>query len=294
MAFLTCGNALIHYTDAGYGEPIITLHGLSESGLYWTLPGITDQLVSAGYRVINMDMRGHGYSSVSGTDKGYNIETLVEDINLLAEHLGFQQFHLLTHATGGMVGFRYAMQYSYRLLSVMATNTGSATVPNDEICDVAATTVDFPKIDMTQLPMGQELISTFRGQSWSAIHAATRVIAKEHMYFNRMHTAVNPESAFAMYEACSGLAEPDEIADFIAEFYTDTNPHIAGLRNIQCPCLMLEGEFDVQFLKPAELVAREVPNCRHTVLDGMGHMLAFENPERLATELKRFLKRLAA
>ncbi len=294
MAFLQCGNALIHYTDAGYGEPVITLHGLSESGLYWTLPGITDQLVSAGYRVINMDMRGHGYSTVSEVDKGYNIDTLVEDVNQLADHLGFQQFHLLTHATGGMVGFRYAMQYSDRLLSVMATNTGSATVPNDEICEVASTLVDFPEIDMTQLPMGQELINTFRGQTWSAIHNSTRVIAKEHMYFNRMHAAVNPESAFAMYEACSCLADPEEIAEFIAEFYTDTDPHISGLRKIQCPCLMLEGEFDVQFLKPAELIAREVPNCTHSVLEGMGHMLAFENPERLASELTGFLKNIAA
>jgi peroxiredoxin len=73
MAYLEKDNLKLHYTDHGTGEPIITLHGLSESGLYWTLPGITDGLVAAGYRVINMDMRAHGRTTVSGDDKGGGI-----------------------------------------------------------------------------------------------------------------------------------------------------------------------------------------------------------------------------
>ena len=47
MPYLKKDNLSLHYTDHGEGEAIITLHGLSESGLYWTLPGITDQLVAA-------------------------------------------------------------------------------------------------------------------------------------------------------------------------------------------------------------------------------------------------------
>ncbi len=53
---------------------------------------------------------------------------------------------------------------------------------------------------------------------------------------------------------------------------------------------MLLGEYDYLFIKPAEQVAREVPNCRHVVLEGMGHMTALENPQRLGDELLSFLK----
>jgi non-heme chloroperoxidase len=60
MSYLKHDNLSLYYTDHGEGEAIITLHGLAESGLYWTLPGITDRLVAAGYRVINVDMRAHG------------------------------------------------------------------------------------------------------------------------------------------------------------------------------------------------------------------------------------------
>jgi len=42
MAYLTRNELCLHYTDHAEGEAVITLHGLSESGLYWTLPGVTD------------------------------------------------------------------------------------------------------------------------------------------------------------------------------------------------------------------------------------------------------------
>jgi len=289
MAYLNKENLNLHYTDHGTGEPIITLHGMSESGLYWTLPGITDGLVAAGYRVINVDMRAHGRTTISGDNKGYDVYTLVGDVNDLADSLGLERFHLLTHATGGMVGFRYAMQQGDRVISIMATNTAASTLPTDEAAEVTDPSIEFPKIDISQTEQGQGLIATFRGNDRETIMAGLRAFARQHPYLNCMHKAVNPESAFAMFDACGASSDPENIADFLGAFYGDMNPQIAGLRSINCPCLMLEGEFDVQFIKPAEQVAREVPNCKHVVLDDMGHMLAFENPQKLLSELLSFL-----
>ena len=292
MPFLDFDEASLYYTDHGEGEAIITLHGLSESGLYWTLPGITDRLVAVGYRVINMDMRGHGRTRVSGANRGFDVDTMADDIGRLADSLGLERFHLLTHATGGIVGFRYIMKCSGRLLSVMATDTGSATLPSDDFAALTDPDVEVPKINISDLDEGRHLVAGFRGQTWDVIHAAVRAGAREHIYFNRMHAAVNPESAFAMYEACGVGGNPDELADFVESFYNDLDPKIAGLRGIECPCLMMLGEYDVQFIKPAELVAREVPNCTHRVLEGRGHMLAFENPQQLGDELLAFLGQL--
>jgi len=289
MPYLETGNASLHYTDDGQGEAIVTLHGLSESGRYWTLPGITDRLVAAGYRVINLDMRGHGLSRSTGDSKGYDVETLADDVDRLADELGLAGFHLLTHATGGMVGFRYAMRRPERLLSLMATDTGSATLPTDEYAGLDDPDFRVPRVAITDLEQGRELIEIFRGGEWEAIFALNRAHADQHIYFNRMRHALNPQSAFAMYEACAERADPDDLADFVASFYDDPDPQIAGLRRISCPCLMLLGEYDVQFIKPAELVAREVPGCIHRVLPGRGHMLALECPEDLADELLAFL-----
>lgn len=291
MTVLQKDGLSLYYTDSGdhQGEAIITLHGLSESGLYWTLPGITDRLVRAGYRVINMDMRGHGLTTVEGDDKGYDVDTVAGDIATLADHLGLEGFHLLTHATGGIVGLRYAMKHSDRLHSIMATNTGSAVIPSDEYAENADPDYVFPEANIANTKFVQNLRDAFRGKRWEQVIAANRQFAHKNVFMNRLHAAQNPESAFAMYQACSAIGNIETIADFAAEFYNDYDPHVTGLRNITCPTLVLLGEYDYLFIKPAELVAKEVPNNKHVVLDGMGHMTAIEDPHRLGDELLTFL-----
>ena len=123
--------ARLYYEEVGEGPAILTTHGVTENGLYWILPGVVDRLAQPGYRVISTDMRAHGGTRVTGEPHGYDVETLAADFGAVADHLGLERFHLLTHATGGMAGLRYAMRHSERLLSLMSTDTGSATLPTD-------------------------------------------------------------------------------------------------------------------------------------------------------------------
>src|SRR5262245_13012196 len=83
MAFLQRGAARIYFEDVGRGEPIITIHGLSEDANYWSESGITAKLAER-YRVISIDMRGHGRTTVSSEPKGYDADTMAEDFNALA------------------------------------------------------------------------------------------------------------------------------------------------------------------------------------------------------------------
>ena len=109
-----------------------------------------------------------------------------------------------------------------------------------------------------------------------------------------MHAAECPEAAFAMLDALQGLGSPETLADFMESFYDDPDPRIRALRSISCPCLVLLGEHDVLFVKPSEQLARELPDCRHVVLEGRGHMLALEDPGRTAHELLDFLASVRA
>ena len=74
-----CHDSLkLHYTDSQVNNNpnapvVLALHGLSESHLYWSLTGIVDTLNQAGYRVISLDMRGHGFTEVNGEQKGYSV-----------------------------------------------------------------------------------------------------------------------------------------------------------------------------------------------------------------------------
>ncbi len=57
MAFFEHDDCSLHYEEYGQGEPVLLLHGLGSSGEDWELqvPALARH-----YRVIVMDMRGHG------------------------------------------------------------------------------------------------------------------------------------------------------------------------------------------------------------------------------------------
>jgi len=51
----------------------------------------------------------------------------------------------------------------------------------------------------------------------------------------------------------------------------------------------LLGEHDVMFVKAGELLARTIPNVKHVVMPGLGHMTAIEDPDGTLREVRDFL-----
>ncbi len=289
MPWVTHGNADLYYEDVGSGPAIITTHGVTESHLYWVLSGVADKLIKAGFRVISTDMRGHGYTRTLGPEPGYDVETVAADFGYLADRLGLDRFHILSHATGGMAAIRYAMDHSERLLSLMSTDTGSATFPTDWACDITNPRYVFER---QQVPADQDMGAAIRGQPWTTVNAYFRATAAENPFLNSMHLAEHPHAAWAWFEACQRIGDVDEIASFYGAFFDDANPYLSRLQQIKCPCLALHGEHDVLFVKPMALMAREIPNCERVVLKGRGHMTALEDPRSTGDALSGFLGRI--
>ncbi|MFW9822763.1 MAG: hypothetical protein ACFFE4_07510, partial [Candidatus Thorarchaeota archaeon] len=86
------------------------------------------------------------------------------------------------------------------------------------------------------------------------------------------------------------VQDPQTIMDFRSVFYTDPDPRVDGLRQIKCPTLILVGEFDIVFLNPSEIMAKEIPDNRHVVMPGVGHMTNIENFEGFMREVLDFLE----
>ena len=76
---------------------------------------------------------------------------------------------------------------------------------------------------------------------------------------------------------------------FMQSFYSDPDPMAEGLKDIKCPTLLLVGEFDHVFIKPNELMAKNIPDNRHVVMRGLGHMTALEAPGWTSDLLLDFL-----
>ena len=277
MVWFQNGNARIYYEDVGQGEPVIANHGLGEDCCYWSDTGITRKLAEQ-YRVISMDMRGHGRTVVDGAPYGYDADTMGNDFGALADYLGLDKFHMLTHATGGMAGVRYAMTHSDRLLSLMLTDTGSATRPMMPGME-----------DMTEAEIQRLRREAAKAPIPSYEERVAQVRANPGPFLFKMAEHPECESKWKIFEGFMQRADPQATKDFRLSFYTDPDPRIEGLRNIACPTLVLLGEHDIVFLEPSEIMAREIPNARHVIIENVGHMTALESPGRTASELLTFL-----
>ena len=276
MAWFEHGNVKFYYEDVGQGDPIITTHGLMEDCGYWNETGVTAALAEH-YRVISMDMRGHGRTAVDGEPYGFDVATMGNDFGLVADELGLDRFHILTHATGGMAAVRYAMTTSERLISLMLTDTGSATAP------------EFPGVDPDEMRQGFQLAAEAR-KTTGVEDWMTMVKAEPGPFLFKMAEHPDNESMWDIYEGFIRRSDPVAIRNFMMSFYSDPNPMVEGLRQIKCPTLVLLGEFDIVFLGPGEILAREIPDARHVILDDIGHMTAIEDPERTIAEILNFLE----
>jgi pimeloyl-ACP methyl ester carboxylesterase len=105
------------FTDTGgTGVPIVLLHANTGTSAVWE-----SQIASfarAGYRVIAFDRRGWG-KSVADATTGPQPGSVAGDLDLLADFLKLDRFHLLGLAGGGFAALDYAAWRPERLRSLV-------------------------------------------------------------------------------------------------------------------------------------------------------------------------------
>jgi pimeloyl-ACP methyl ester carboxylesterase len=113
---LNAGGVKLWYCVQGKGQPVVLIHGwLSSAGLNWVLPG-TSGLLARDYRVIAVDVRGHGFSDKPTTEEDYGAE-LVEDVVRLLDHLQIKKAHIIGYSMGGIIAAKFIVKHPDRVLS---------------------------------------------------------------------------------------------------------------------------------------------------------------------------------
>jgi pimeloyl-ACP methyl ester carboxylesterase len=100
----------LHYTSQGTGEPLLMLHGFGLCGAMWT-PAARE--LARRYRVISVDMRGHGKST--NPSGKFSHPQSAEDIRAMMDSLGIEQARAIGFSSGGMTLLRLATKYPDRL-----------------------------------------------------------------------------------------------------------------------------------------------------------------------------------
>src|SRR5580693_2707228 len=105
----------LYYDLAGPEDgPVVCItHSLSSDGGSWAeqLP----PLLQAGFRVLRLDMRGHGGSDP--VDGPYTMNELAADVAAVLAALGMARVHYIGLSIGGMIGQAFALEHGARLIS---------------------------------------------------------------------------------------------------------------------------------------------------------------------------------
>ena len=220
------------------------------------------RLVDAGNRVVLYHQRGHA-GSVAGAD-GYTIEALGDDVRAVLEQLDLREVVLAGHSMGGMSVMSFATRHEavladrVRRVVLVATAASQVGAGRGELVDRVATKV-------------------------LASRRVERAIRHPRVGHVLVRGSVGPKPVLSHLQAVRDtfVATPAEAR---AGFFTAmcAMDLTEGLREVRVPVTVVVGTHDqLTPVRSARRIAECVTDARLEVLDGLGHMLPIEAPDRI-------------
>lgn len=250
MSFAAIDGVTISYrlTGPANGPGLVFANSLGTDARIW------DDMVgplSAHYRVLTYDKRGHGLSDAPPGP--YSLDDHVDDLLGLLDHVGFSRFAMVGVSVGGLIAQLLTLREPQRVAALVLSDT-AAKVGDDTLWN--------------------NRIAAIRRGGIAAISAGI---------LDRWFTPGFKQRDPAAYAGWRNLLERCPVDGYIATCETvrdaDLTENVAG---ITMPVLVVVGAEDGS--TPPDLVratADRMPDARFEVIEGAGHIPSIEQPERL-------------
>lgn len=256
------------YTDQGpdmgpKGLPVVFLHAFPLNKSMWE-PQI--QALADRFRVITLDLRGHGESSAPLWR--YTMKQFADDVKGLLDHLAIRQAVLIGLSMGGYVLFAFYRQYADRVKALVLADTRAGT--------------DTPEGKAGRYAMAQAAYK----EGLSTVEEAMLPRLLSPAALQEKPALVEEVAAFIRSTPLSGI-----VGDLMA--MSDRSDAIPLLPQIRCPTLVIVGDQD-QATPPheAKLMVEKIPGARLEVIPGAGHLANLEQPEAFNKAVSAFLETL--
>lgn len=248
----------IHWRRRGPDSvsPVMLLHSLGADSGMWqpqveTLTGRTS--------VVTVDTRGHGRSSAP--EGPYTIESLCADILTVADHAGFDRFHVVGLSLGGQMALWLAAHHPERLLTMTAANTGA-------------------KIGTEESWTGR--IDAVRSKGMAGIR--TSVVER---WFSDDFAGRHPTWFGAACEVFESTDPAGYIACCEALAAADLRAEVSG---IGVPSLIVGSDGDLSTPpEHARWLAAQIPSARLEIIEGARHLSNLDRREAFDSALVDFL-----
>src|SRR5262245_8585990 len=254
----------------GEGPALVCVHGFG--GAKEDFADHLDALAER-WRVITVDLRGHGDSDAPADPSSYSLDRLARDVEAVADAVEADRFRLLGHSMGGMVARRVVLDHPERVdaLVLMSTAAGPPVGIDPDLVDVGAS---LALDDWEELARMLDELAPLKTPAYQRV-----------------------------------IDERDGFADFIAwkwsrvapPMWAALAPQIARepddldrLRAVTCPTLVIVGDLDAAFYDGSLAIADAVPRSRLAVIGDAGHHPQFEQPDAWLDAVTMFLTNVDA
>ena len=256
------GVSLYYERHGESGEPLVFVHGYTGDITDWRLQIAA---FSSDYRILVMDLPGHGRSEAPADRGAYTVGAMTADIEALVEEAGFQRYHLVGHSMGGAIAQEMALHSPERVASLtLEDTTFKFTLPSNDA--------------LFQLRAQRLQVALTQGMATAA--ALPLPFVPPHMPAERLKEVsarMARLSIDAFVGAAQGLVEWEGTAERAS--------------SIVAPTLVIYGDLDAPVLVAASRRLVElIPNASLEVIPEAEHSPQWERPELYNRALRRHLE----
>lgn len=275
------GRMWYQVVGSGPGTPIILLHGGPGVSSHYLTPlaALADERP-----VILYDQLGSGRSAAETDSTLWTEEAFVAQLDALRAHLGIEQFHLLGHSWGTMLGTQYYFRHPDRVASLILSSP-ALSVP-DWLADGRALIATLPD-SVQQAIARHEAAGTYDSEEYQA---AVMVFYQNFLsraqpwspHVDSAFAAMNP----AIYGYMWGPSEFTATGTLGRFDVTDSLPLIT------VPTLVLTGEYDEATPATVRRHAELIAGADFAVIPGAAHLTPTDATAEHLRLVREFLRRV--
>jgi pimeloyl-ACP methyl ester carboxylesterase len=258
--FLDLPKGRVAYSDSGGpGTVIICVPGIGDTRAEYRF--LAPLLIQAGYRVITVDPRGMGESSVSFDD--YSAAAVGSDVAALIKAENFDSVYVVGNSAAGASAVWVAAELPDRVRGIALIDPFVRDMPTSFWARTALSAA-------MHRPWGPAF--------WS-------------MYYGSLYKAAPPKDLPEYRQALeANLKEPGRFEALQAMLWAPKGPCEARIKDVRAPALVVMGGADPDFDNPAT-EASLVAGLLHgkvLMVPGAGHYPHVEQPKMVANEIISF------
>jgi epoxide hydrolase 4 len=271
----------MHYVTQGSGPLVVLLHGFPEFWYSWRyqIPFLAEH----GFTVVAPDLRG--YNDTDKPRKGYDVATLLRDIEGLIKGLGYEKAIIVGHDWGGALAWAFAIYYPHMSSRLIVMNAPHPQAMQREFRTLKQLRKSW-YIFVFQIPWLPEAF-LLRNHA-NEIGRMLKGVA--------LQKAVFPPEVTALYQ--EAMSKPGAMTaglNYYRQYFR--RPPVSVARNngetahISAPTLLIWGEHDIALgIELTQGLEQWVDQIEVKRLPDSGHWVQQEQPDKVNQLMLNFLQ----